>query len=180
MTSEEVVQMETAMPIDDFVTSDISFSARFDSRPITLDDAAALLQLLKAILDAAQAEIHARLGEDIEILPVVRISRGSVDVHIEVKKGGDWSLHISGKVREIFLAIGLLIQGATGGSTAIPSLNVPPPPPLSATCEETITREVQSAHDVWKYRGKDFTASIEVSCGNTTVKSEMKSPPSHH
>ncbi len=145
--------METALPLNAFVKSDIAFSARFDSPQITLDDALALIQFLKSVMDAAQSEISSRIGQEFEILPVVTVSSGSVEIRVDVKPN-TWSFSVRASAREVFLSIGLLLNP---GSVVSPPAQ--PPPPLSAPCEEL----------------------IEVSCGGTKVRSSVKSsPPESH
>jgi len=164
--------MEMALPLDAFVTSDIAVRVHFDSAEITFDDTAALVQLLKAIIDAAQFEIATQTGVDFEILPVVSVARGSIDIRVDVRPS-HWTLTVKAKAREVVLAIALLL--GPNPTVAPPQ---PLPPPVSAPCEDMIRTATEEAFRTWQYYGKGFKASFEISCGDTTIKSSVDVPSS--
>ena len=165
--------MQTALPLNMFVTSDVTFCASFESDQITLDDAETFVRLLKALIAGAQTEIQARIGQSFEILPIVTVSSGCIKIRIEVKPSS-WKLEIRATVREVFLAIALAMDPtATGGE--VPS----PPPKISSTCEEAIHMAHQEAQESWRYFGKGFEAKYEATCGQTKIHSAIKVLPSH-
>ncbi len=163
--------MELALPLDSFVNSDIALSAQFASSPITLDDTLALLRLLNSIMEATQTEIADRLGHELEILPVVSVSNGSIRLRIDAKPS-QWSVTVRTTAREVFLAVALFLNP---GSVA--DAPEPTPPPLSESCQETIRTAYEQAQESWQYFGKGFTATFEASCGSTTVRTKIEVPP---
>lgn len=163
--------MELATPLDAFVKSDIAFSARFDSTQITLGDVMALVRFLTVVMEAAQSEIAERTGQEFEILPVVTITQGSINVRIDIKPS-QWTVNIRTTAREVFLAIALLLN-----PSSVIKPPDPPPPPVSSQCEETIRSEYRQTVEAWQYFGKGFAAEFEASCGPTKIRSKIDVPP---
>ena len=164
--------METALPLNAFVKSDIAFTASFDSSEITLDDAIALVGFLKGVMEGAQFEIAERTGLEFEILPVVSVSQGSIKFRVDVRPS-HWTITVRTTAREVFLAIALLLD-----PNSVVTPPQPPPQPVSSQCEEMVRAKYDETLRAWEFFGKGFKGEFEMSCGNTTIKSTVNVPQS--
>lgn len=159
--------METALPLTSYLPTDIKMRARFASRLITLDDAYAFLGLLKEVISSVAAEVEAETGQEVLVLPTVKITHGSFEIEIDIK-GPNWSVKLKANMRAAFLAA-VLALSPTGAGPATET--------LSDSCRATIEATTQRTMETWEYHGKGYTAEFEVTCGPAHVKSTLHSPP---
>jgi hypothetical protein len=77
--------VQTLPSVDEFVATDIHLRASFAATPLTVDDAAALFQLLKAFIESVQREVTEQTGHEVYLLPVLSVRGGSIEAEIKVK-----------------------------------------------------------------------------------------------
>lgn len=160
--------METAVALSSYLPTGIKMRGRFSSRLITLDDAHAFLGLLRNVIEAVAAEVEGETGEEVLVLPTVKISEGSIAIEIDIKVS-NWSATVKARMSEAFLAAVLALSPANADST-------PDYDEISYGCREVIETAVETTMETWKFHGKGYTAEFEVSCGNAKVESRIQSP----
>jgi hypothetical protein len=173
--------MKTQPSMDDFVATDIQVRARFDSTPVTLEDAVTLFGLLKAVIEAVELEITDQTGEEVQILPVLSVRGGSIEGEIKIKVNSESnSAELKSKLRAIVLGA---FMALTPGESAVmatapdPATAVSQPAPaLSAQCQVDIAAAAAHAEDTWKYFGRGFSAEFYATSGGTTIKSRIEVP----
>lgn len=163
--------MQIALPLDAFVTTDMSLVVRFNSPLIVLDDLAALVSFTQEVLSAVEHEIALQINEQIEFLPEVAIAAGSIVLKLKLK-GSKWSADLQVKVAEIFMATVLVAFPTAAGQPPKPSAAQP-----SEQCVAMVSSAVEKANETWRYFGKGFESELEVSCGPAKVTYKVKNPP---
>jgi hypothetical protein len=165
--------MQTLPRIDEYVATDIQLRATFSSDPITLDDAAALFQLLQTLMESVQREMTQQTGEEVYLLPVVTVSGGSIEAKIEIKMGPA-TVELKGKLREIFLGAMFALNPGNWGLAVTPQ---PPTPPPVVQCHDDIVQAAYQAEEIWRRTGKGYRAEFHATCGGTTIISKIDVPP---
>jgi hypothetical protein len=162
---------QTALPLDEFVATDVSLHVRFDSSLIVLDDLDALVAFTKDLLAAIQDEVLSLTGEDVEFLPEVALTTGSLVIKLKLK-ASQWSADLQLKVSEVFLGAVLV---------AFPSAAGQPPKPVavqpSDQCIAMVSAAVEKANKTWQHFGKGFESGLDVSCGSAKATYTVKNPP---
>jgi len=166
--------METMVRVREYVGTDLELRAKFSSDPVTLEDGIALLQLLQALMEALQQEAKRQLGQEVELLPVLSVRAGSIEVKIEVKIDSE-SKGLKSKLKKIFLGV-LLAFGMHGDTVVVgPQPNVPAVI-ASIDCVHQIDAAAGKAIDSWKYFGRGFKGQFEGKCGDTVIKTTIEVP----
>ena len=159
------------MGLEEYVLTDVALGIRFDSRVILLDDLAALVTLSRDLLNALEAEVAVVTGQEIEFLPEVTVSKGSIKLDLKLKCSS-WNLDLRLRVHEVILATVLYAMPVGAGEA--PRLAEHQP---SDQCVEMVGTALQNASQSWAYFGKGFESEIEVACGTAKAKYRIHNPP---
>lgn len=170
--------MQTLPSVDEFVATDIQLRARFASTALTVDDAAALFQLLKAFIESVQREVTEQTGHEVYLLPVLSVRGGSIEVEIKLKVDSESaelpkSVGLKAKLRAIFLGAFLALAP---GESAVTMTLPQPPPPVSEKCQDDIRAAADHFLQTAQYLGRGFTAKFEGKCGDATISTQIEVP----